>query len=255
MTLSHCILGTFDDNTSGTYSLTDTTTAAPLFVDDTNDNYRPSASSPAIDAADAANVATEDLDGNPRPVSDEDIGAFEGPSVLPIELLSFKAYAQQEKVNLEWITLTEINNDYFTIERSKNGIDFYPILHIQGAGNSTHLLNYSDKDFHPFTGISYYRLKQTDYDGKYTYSKIVSVNYNTSNSINIHPNPSKNGIFYIEQFQNVKQIKVIDALGQLVKTHTNINTKILNLSACKKGIYYLVTTTENNLITEKISIQ
>ena len=98
-----------------------------------------------------------------------------GDVVLPIELVYFKASLLDKKVLIEWETASEINNDYFTIERSMDGISFNSFSIVDGAGNSNSTLNYSAIDNNPLNGISYYRLKQTDFDGKYSYSNIVSV--------------------------------------------------------------------------------
>ena len=95
---------------------------------------------------------------------------------LPIELIFFKAKASNNSVDLNWQTASEVNNDYFTLERSRNGSDFTSIGTVQGAGNSTHALNYSSTDYSPPKGIAYYRLRQTDYDGKTTTSEVQKVN-------------------------------------------------------------------------------
>jgi hypothetical protein len=97
---------------------------------------------------------------------------------LPISLLDFNAYPVLEQVEIVWTTATEINNDYFTIERSKDGISFEELMKVQGAGNSNQILNYKELDSNPFEGTSFYRLKQTDFDGIYTYSDIRVVNFN-----------------------------------------------------------------------------
>jgi hypothetical protein len=111
--------------------------------------------------------------------------------LLPIELLSFSAVAKETFVEINWITATEINNDYFNVERSADGINFSSINKIEGAGNSTQILNYSMLDDGPLEGKSYYRLKQTDYDGNTSYSNTEAVEFNTSNNFNleIYPNP------------------------------------------------------------------
>jgi len=99
-------------------------------------------------------------------------------STLPIELLFFNAKkGDNNTVQLDWATATEINNDYFTIERTVDGIFYQTIATLKGAGNSTSILFYNTDDFNPpLDQIVYYRLKQTDYDGKYAYSKLISVN-------------------------------------------------------------------------------
>jgi len=94
---------------------------------------------------------------------------------LPIELLEFTGFSFGYYNKLKWITASETNNDNFTIERSKNSILFDDIGIIKGAGNSSHMIVYTFEDKKPYDGISYYRLKQTDYDGNTTQSVIISV--------------------------------------------------------------------------------
>ena len=113
--------------------------------------------------------------------------------VLPITLKSFEAVLNDAVVELDWTTYTEINNAFFTIERSADGIHFDSISSVEGAGNSNMMVTYQEIDYHPLKGVSYYRLKQTDYDLRYSYSKVVRiVNSNKSGpSMVIYPNPAK----------------------------------------------------------------
>ncbi len=94
---------------------------------------------------------------------------------LPIELLSFTAKYQDGKVLLKWATGSEINNDFFTLERSHDAVNAEAIGFVEGAGNSSQTLHYNFVDHDPLPGISYYRLKQTDYDGSFEYSQWVAV--------------------------------------------------------------------------------
>jgi len=100
---------------------------------------------------------------------------------LPVELILFNAYPENGQIIVEWSTASETNNDYFTIERSANAKDFDQIVQITGAGNSNSLTHYSFDDTEPLPDINYYRLKQTDYDGTTTYSKIVAVHNSMQN--------------------------------------------------------------------------
>ncbi len=97
-------------------------------------------------------------------------------TVLPIELTEFKATPEDKNVVLNWSTATEHKNDFYTVERSANAIDWESISFIKAIGNSYSTANYSIFDSSPLPGISYYRLKQTDTDGRYTYSNNVSIN-------------------------------------------------------------------------------
>ena len=122
-------------------------------------------------------------------------GSSGSGSSLPIELLFFDATPNQRVVDLNWATASELNNDYFTIERSKDGITWEALETISGAGTTNQRSEYNSIDALPFAGISYYRLKQTDYDGAYSYSAIKSV--------------------YMSK-DDVKLSKVVNVLGQEV---------------------------------------
>jgi hypothetical protein len=89
-----------------------------------------------------------------------------GCGPLPIELQSFSCAQRINQMHLEWITSSEINNNYFIIERSSDGVNFEDIGKVSGSGNSNTTLKYDFYDLHPFAGDNYYRLKQVDYDGK-----------------------------------------------------------------------------------------
>ena len=98
-----------------------------------------------------------------------------GASPLPIELLSFEGRWEEEGNILNWTTATEQNNDYFTIRWSKEGREFLGIAKVDGAGNSTSTIRYSHIDEYPSEGVNYYILRQTDYDGRFKDSEIISV--------------------------------------------------------------------------------
>ncbi len=94
---------------------------------------------------------------------------------LPIVLISFEAEALYGTVELKWTTGSEESNAFFTIERSPNGRDFEPVLFVNGAGDSKTFINYTATDMNPEKGLMYYRLKQTDFNGTFSYSELVSV--------------------------------------------------------------------------------
>ncbi|HTF03573.1 MAG TPA: T9SS type A sorting domain-containing protein, partial [Bacteroidia bacterium] len=111
---------------------------------------------------------------------------------LPIELVSFDAILNPENaVELNWATAVEIENDYFTIEKTSDGVNYETVLVVDGAGNSSQPLNYSCVDHSPYSGISYYRLKQTDMNGHSTYSNIETIEYAPAVdfTFDIYPNP------------------------------------------------------------------
>jgi len=113
-------------------------------------------------------------------------------SSLPIELVDFKAEPARDHVAITWKTASELNNDFFTLERSATGIAFTEITRINGSGTTTQSHSYGFDDMSPLDGTSYYRLMQTDFGGKSTYSRIVAVNVVTplSPQVTVFPNPS-----------------------------------------------------------------
>ena len=172
-----------------------------------------------------------------------------GEAPLPVELLSFSGVMKNEDADLFWSTASEINNDYFTVERSRSGVDFESIGKIKGGGNSSIVLNYSFIDKEPFTGINYYRLKQTDFDGKYEYSNIIALNSLDSNENNIviFPNPT-NGQVIIQSLKfNIQSWEAMDVSGRIMISQTlNTEQETLNcnLSSLPNGIYLLKIITE-----------
>jgi len=104
---------------------------------------------------------------------------------LPIELLQFTAEQKEKQVDLNWITASETNNSHFIIERSKDTKSIEEIARLNGAGNSNAIKTYSTTDINPMEGISYYRLKQVDFNGDFSHSEWVAVNYSASNHLEI----------------------------------------------------------------------
>ena len=122
-----------------------------------------------------------------------------GCAPLPIELLSFTATPEKQAddnyiVRCKWTTASEVNNNYFAVERSQDGSAFSQIGTMPGAGNSTTILNYEYDDTTPYAGISYYRLRQVDFSGANTYFNIVPVFIGGVEIINFYPNPSSSDI-------------------------------------------------------------
>ena len=94
---------------------------------------------------------------------------------LPIELIRFAGNCADGQVEVTWTTASETNNDFFTVQRSIDGVTFEDVVIVDGAGNSSSIINYSAVDYNPYGGTSYYRLKQTDFDGASKYSDVVAV--------------------------------------------------------------------------------
>jgi hypothetical protein len=190
-------------------------------------------------------------------------------SPLPIELLSFIAKPNQNQVDINWSTATESNNDYFTIEKSRDGSDFAPLKTVKSKGVNGHSLtqlNYTDLDMNPYEGTSYYRLKQTDFNTSNKYSPIVDVTFDQSidKDIFVYPNPNQ-GEFTLNfkgfKFLNSKvQIIILDALGKKVYDQTislldHMNSyQITPAEKIGKGFYLMSCTIDGITYTKKVVI-
>ncbi len=111
--------------------------------------------------------------------------------ILPITYTKFAATQTKQYVNLNWQTTTELNNSYFAVERSSNGANYSAIAQVNSTGIGTAVKDYFYTDKLPLQGSNYYRLKQVDKDGKFSYSKTISTNYLKPGSIQLYPNPAK----------------------------------------------------------------
>jgi len=139
--------------------------------------------------------------------------------VLPISLINFDVKQKNDLIELQWSTATEINNDYFTLERSIDGYNWEILAYIEGAGDSNYQIDYDYNDEYPYQGISYYRLKQTDFDGQYEYFAQVAVNFQNlegnAEILNITTNGSVMNI-WIRNQDNQSTLKVSDLYGRLL---------------------------------------
>ena len=125
---------------------------------------------------------------------------------LPLTLLNFAAANKGLKNVLSWQTSSEINTDYFAVERSENGDEFYGIAKLKST-NYFSINNYRYEDVLNSNAIIYYRLKQTDVDGKYSYSKVISLHQNIESLIQVVPNPaSKNCTIYFNAVINMPAV-------------------------------------------------
>ncbi len=126
---------------------------------------------------------------------------FSGAIVLPLELLSFDATAKEMYVLVKWVTASEQNNEFFTIERSQNGALFNNLAVVPSQGNSQTVQAYAINDHDPLQGRSYYRLKWTNVDGQSAYSDIQSILFdhnNNSKDFLLFPNPNEGNILYVQ---------------------------------------------------------
>lgn len=178
------------------------------------------------------------------------LGSTDAP--LPVELLSFTADKfSNDAIDLKWQTATEVNSDYFLVQRSPDGLNWENIYRVDAAGNSNSLINYQLFDYEPFPGQSYYRLKQYDFGGAFAYSQIRTVNFDQFAAINVYPNPTS-GPIYI-QSENAVDISIFDINGRLILQKENTN--LCDLSNQAAGVYYVRISTQTSVQTEKIVLE
>ena len=178
-------------------------------------------------------------------------------SILPITLQYFRAAVEEEKVVLNWLTAEEHNNDYFTLERSTDGLLFKNIARISGAGNSSSELNYTYIDQYPLNGVSYYRLSQTDYDGTTQFFNVVYAEINIeSKKFILYPNPiTDNNLTIFNPFDAVNVVIIYNEAGielQRIQLSSGVNSIVLNSLIKESGIYFFKI---SNTIGETLQFQ
>lgn len=171
-------------------------------------------------------------------------------SPLPITLISFNAYLVNEKVKLDWSTAEEINNDYFTVQRSKNSNDWENIQRVNGKGTTSIVTAYYVYDEAPYEGISYYRLMQADLDGRQTYSIVKTVDFESRfGAVSIYPNPTPDQInIHLKQIKNI-EITLLDGNGRIINIAKiqGDNLVRINIASLANGIYFVHIKQDNKI--------
>ncbi len=191
-----------------------------------------------------------------------------GGQALPITLLSFDAVPHDKVVQTGWQTAQEINNDHFTVERSADGITYSAIGTVRGAGNSNSLRTYTFMDENPLQGISYYRLGQTDIDGKTTLSSIVAVDMNSSplpgsSGFTLYPNPAQDKVsINLINTSHGAIINIYNTMGEVVYTKactaTDAGSQLITIPAGEKlssGVYTVSVDDDDGETNEKLVVK
>ncbi|MBL7738109.1 MAG: T9SS type A sorting domain-containing protein [Chitinophagaceae bacterium] len=219
----------------------------------TNDQAAPAM---IADGSDNAIIVWRDL----RTAADYDIygSRLLSNGTLPVRLIGFSISEAADVVKLHWETINEINNAGFSIERSDNGINWIKIGFVTAQPLTSSIHKYNWDDNHPLNGKSYYRLQQTDIDGKYEYSKILLVNRNmTGIDITVYPNPATEMVninFGSKAFTGTVQL--INQAGQLLleKNVADQLTFGMNINSFAPGIYNLVIISAKEKISRSIQV-
>ncbi len=186
-----------------------------------------------------------------------------GSGSFPVELKYFNGRFDDNVVKLFWETASEINNDYFLIEKSSNGIDFNELSKVAGKGNSSYSEQYTFVDESPIKGTTYYRLKQVDFDNTHTYSDLISVTANHLSLIplKVFPVPSRDRTMLTFNSDDVKSVtlEIYDFQGnrmfsKVIQTNIGEQSIPISLLDYPPGIYLVsIRNLEENLLTTRIS--
>lgn len=181
---------------------------------------------------------------------------------LPIELARFVGQCQDGGVEISWTTYTETNNDYFTLERSKNGTDFEVVDVIAGAGNSNSPITYKVLDMESYGGTSYYRLKNTDTYGKEEYSQVIAVTCGTELTdftfINAYEIDNTDLLVEFTASENERYtVTLFDATGRIVYNHNSkamdgMNKVRLPVGNLAHGIYIINLQNDTRRFSRKV---
>lgn len=160
---------------------------------------------------------------------------------LPVKLNSFTSFNHFNQTHLHWSTVSELNNDYFEVEFSKDGYVFTPVGRVRGYGNSSDLREYAYIHENRNVKVAYYRLKQVDYDGQYEYSKILKVSFSDYEfrQIKLSPNPAQE-MLRIEGMEDTTfSIEVSDYLGRILKVFPYTSYSDINITDLNPGMYWI----------------
>ncbi|WBA43575.1 T9SS type A sorting domain-containing protein [Hymenobacter canadensis] len=174
---------------------------------------------------------------------------------LPVELKSFTAQLRNGQVNLNWVTASEKNNKGFEVQRSQDAREFSTILFKQGNGTTSARSNYDAVDARPLAGLSYYRLKQIDTDGQFSYSPVVTVKSAGLTEASFYPNPTSGKLTVaLPQATTAEglRVRISDLTGRVLREQTLPVTGELDLTTLPAGTYVVTVGTGDQQVTRKV---
>ena len=180
-------------------------------------------------------------------------------NALPITLTSFDVVASaNNSVSVQWTTASERENDFFTVERSLDGMNWEILGMVAGQGNSIHSVDYTFDDNMPYVGVSYYRLKQTDFNGQFEYfdPKSVFVDKSNFSEMVVYPNPAFDVLKVQGEQNEIQNLTFINAVGQIIPCNiidnlSNVNQKSIDVSNLPQGVYYVKGSTTSKLFIKR----
>ncbi|MDW3646431.1 MAG: S8/S53 family peptidase [Bacteroidia bacterium] len=179
---------------------------------------------------------------------------------FPVEWLEFTGKIEENKAHLYWATALENNNAYFEIQRSQGGA-FEKIGKVAGAGNSTNIQDYTFTDPSPFPLKNYYRLKQVDQNGAFSYSEVLELKQAPADRYfinSLYPNPAKDQakLEYFIPLHKQAKLEIVDVQGRKILEESlrgaaDIQTKVINLNDWNSGLYFLILRTQKGISSSK----
>ncbi len=183
-------------------------------------------------------------------------------SAFPVEWLGFDAWPKAGQVQTQWLTATEINNDYFVVERSQDGEAFEPFATVPAVGNSQTVQVYDALDPNPYQGFSYYRVKQVDLDGSHSYTQQVEVFFESEFQMSLYPNPAENQAWLALDWEGrgTVHIEFLDARGRVVQTQDQMlvpgpNQLPLDVSQLTEGSYAIKVQLPNRVLAMRLVVE
>jgi hypothetical protein len=180
-------------------------------------------------------------------------------TALPVSFSNFTVTKNNSTAQINWSTASETNNNFFTVEKSNDGVNFEMITTVKGAGNSNTVIAYNVVDNSLTAGTSYYRIKQTDFDNNSTYSAIVSISNSNNSQLSVYPNPVNAGDEIQVTIVDMKdaQITVRDLQGMdyFSGNATGTDSFSINTNHIAPGMYIVTVASENNHYSQKVIVK
>ncbi len=255
---------TFSISSSGNYGIA-TASDFPPEASSSNDTK---GTADVFFSSDVNQIQIEYIEGNvhgnnpvQRAIYLSDIYFCPNQGVLPVEFLDFTVQQKQQEVLIDWSTASEINNSYFSVQRSLNAQTWETIGTVESRGNSSAVEYYTHIDKPSQSGRLFYRIKQTDISGNYSYSEIRSIENKvqvTHGHISITPNPSSDliNLSYMSSPETYSYVDILDNSGQVVYSNPRVKPGLaINISNLKPGIYILRLTQQEGTSTTRFIVK
>jgi len=191
-------------------------------------------------------------------MADADLYSFATGAPLPVEFVAVNVKKSGDHAIISWATASEVNNDFFSIERSSDGRYFESIGTLKGSGTTYELNTYGFTDTDPLVGESYYRVRQTDFDGENDVSWLVSLSNNDGfKNLEVFPNPASEMVNISLPAEKNVSVKIIDGIGAVHKMLAFEDVSIAKVSVedLKRGHYLIIVESNNSRWQKRLLVK